>query len=197
MHWFPSQNSASKGCVVHFWCTAFCISWVHGNNFRSQTPTYLWWIEGQRWFGLGTLSLHAFSNLSTRDGWNPVPRKMQFIPTYLDDIVVFSRLPGDYIEHVRRVLWLLQDAETTKNLKSNFLISTIDYLDLVIRACCLEIATHTSDTIKKLKLPTNTTEICSFYWFCNVYCCLVPYFARVAAAINQKLKKDYSTHSGA
>lgn len=84
--------------------------------------------------------------------------KWQSALVYLDDIVVFSRSLRNQINHVKQVLSILKDAGVTlKLMKCNFFTETIDYLGHVIRLRRLEIATHTTAAIKKLKLPTNIT----------------------------------------
>lgn len=89
--------------------------------------------------------------------------KWQFTLFYLDDIVVFSRLPNERIDQVRQVLTLLRNAGVTLKLrKCEFFTNSIDFLGHVIRPGQLEVSSHTVDVIRDLKPPTNFTELRSF-----------------------------------
>lgn len=67
----------------------------------------------------------------------------QFVPVYLDGIVIFSKTPELHFEHVQRVPLLLNNVETNLKLKKwNFFTDNINYLDHVIRSIRLELASH-------------------------------------------------------
>lgn len=126
------------------------------------------------------------------------PIKCRFALVYLDNVVVFWRLLCCYANHRKRVLFLLQDARVTlKSKKCNFFTGTTDYFDHVTCSWRLEIATHRTDSIKGLKPLTNITKLCSFFGLCNVFRRLVHSFARMAAPLSNKLKKDWPKHFGA
>lgn len=117
---------------------------------------------------------------------------------YLDGIVVFLRSPRYYTNHSRHVLPLLRDVGVTLKLKKcSYYTGTTDYLGHVICLQCLEIATHTTDTIRGLKRPTNIAKLCSYLELWNVFCRFVTNFARIAAPLYKRLEKDQPKCFGA
>lgn len=118
--------------------------------------------------------------------------KWRFALVYFDDIAVFSKSPEEYIEHVRHVFTLLSDAAITLKLKKRcFFTDTIDYLGgLIIRPRQLEIAPNTTVAIRGLEPPTSLTELRLFLGMCKEFRRFVPNFARIAAPLKKRLRKD-------
>lgn len=88
------------------------------------------------------------------------PKKWQFALERLGGIFVFSPLPRNHLNYVKKVLSLLQDTEVTLKLKKRtFLKEEIYYLTRVIRLQRRATATHTTDTDKERKHPNNTTSL--------------------------------------
>lgn len=96
---------------------------------------------------------------------------------------------------MRQLFSLLQDASVIIIFKtSNFLTGTIDYLDHVIQPRRLGIDTCTMDAIKRLKPPTKIDLLSLLFGMLNVSPHFAFSFGRIAALLNRKLTKDYSTH---
>lgn len=65
--------------------------------------------------------------------------KYQFALVYLDNIVLFSRISAEYIDHVRKVLTLINNAGETFKLKKYCLFTdTINYLCNITRPYVLK-----------------------------------------------------------
>lgn len=115
----------------------------------------------------------------------------------LDDIIAISRGPCDHIEHVIRVLSLLQDAGATLTMKKrNLFTKTIATLGHVIQLSRPKIAAHLTDAFKELKQPASITELCSFHGLDNLFRWFVTNFVLLASSLNRKLKNDQLTHVG-
>lgn len=61
----------------------------------------------------------------------------------------------------------------------------------MIRSKNLKVASHTTDAIGGLRVPTNLTELQSFLGICNVLRKIVPNVLRPAAPLNKKILKYY------
>lgn len=111
---------------------------------------------------------------------------------YLDDVIIFSNTFDEHVGHVREVLSVLQEAGLSLKLnKCTFFSSKVDYLGHVIRPGKLAVEEKNTDAVKKFLFPASQTEMRSFLGMCNVYRRFIPKFARMAAPLNQILKKGH------
>lgn len=123
--------------------------------------------------------------------------KWYFALIHLNDIVIFSKAPGEHTRHIREALTLRQNAGVTLELKKCYLFTkTIEHLGTVIRSKNLENTSHTTEEILGLEEPINFTGLRYFLGLCNVFWRFVQYFARLAAALNTKLRKYQSKGLG-
>ena len=112
------------------------------------------------------------------------------VTLYLDDIIVFSRSIEDHFRHLGEILAILKVAGLSLKLnKCNFFTKTVYYLGHVIRPGKIEVAEKNTAALQGFKEITMQTKLRSFLGMCNVYRRFVPNFARVAAPLNQLLKK--------
>jgi Reverse transcriptase (RNA-dependent DNA polymerase) len=82
---------------------------------------------------------------------------------YLDDIIVFSKTPGEHLEHLDAVLHRLYREGLSLNLKKCFFFKeTINYLGHVIRPGKLAVAEKNTRALREAKPPTTQTELRSF-----------------------------------
>lgn len=120
--------------------------------------------------------------------------KCQFSLVYLDDIVVFSRTPRNYIAHIRRILRLSNQAYIYT--KRNFFSNITDYLRHVIRQGCLKLVGNTSYAVANLESPANQTECQYFLGLYNFLHSLVPDCARLPALLKKKLRRGQQRNFG-
>lgn len=121
--------------------------------------------------------------------------KWKFTLTYLYDIAFFFRSPCYPFKYVKRVLSLIRYARVDLKLKKyNLFTRKINFLGQVIRPCRLRIGTHKTYSINGLKPPTNISKLRLFLGLCIVSRRFVLNFARIAAPLIQKLRKDQPMH---
>lgn len=105
--------------------------------------------------------------------------------------MIFIETPEQYINHVCKVFSLLDYTGTTHKLKKcSFFDNKIDNQNHDSRHRRLELASHTTYAMSRLKPPTRRTEVRSFPGLCNSFWIFVPSFARTASPINQKMTKS-------
>ena len=116
--------------------------------------------------------------------------KWQFALIYLDDIIVFSSSFADHESHLSTVLALLKSAGVMLRLsKSKFLHRTVDYLGHVIKPGAIQIAPGMIQAVQEATPPRTVRGVRSFLGLCNVYRRFVKGFSRIAAPLNNLLRK--------
>lgn len=91
------------------------------------------------------------------------PVKWQYALVNLDNLIVFSRSPGERIEQKCQVLILLRNTGVILKMKKcEFFISTIHLVGHVIQARRTEISSQTTDAFQKMNRLTNITRLLSY-----------------------------------
>lgn len=123
-----------------------------------------------------------------------LPVKLKHAFVHLEAIVVFSGYLRKHIAKVRQMLNLiinvgsLWSGGNVSSFQSK--LTTIDYLDLMIRPRRLKIFSHATHLIKELKLSKNITELRLSFGLCNVFRRFLHNFGPIAAPLNRELQKD-------
>ncbi len=114
----------------------------------------------------------------------------QFRLVYLDDVIIYSNSEREHIDHVDQVLSILRRAGLSlKFRKSHLFKKSVNYLGHTIRQGKLEIAMKPTEALEGFQFPKTQTQVRSFLGLCNVYSRFVKRFAKVAAPLNDLLKK--------
>ena len=89
---------------------------------------------------------------------------------YLDDIIVFSKMPEEHIERLRGVFEKLSAAGLRLKLsKCKFFKSGIAYLGHIVSKDGIEMEKKKITAIQEWLIPKTVTEVCSFLGFMNYY----------------------------
>ena len=106
---------------------------------------------------------------------------LQYCITYLDDIVVFSKIPEEHLDRLRAVFEQLKKAELKlKPSKCKFFKQELTYLGHVVSKNGIQTDSKKVEAIWKLPIPTDVKEVCSFLGFTNYYCRFIKKYAQVA-----------------
>ena len=116
--------------------------------------------------------------------------KWQFTFVYLDDIIFFSSSFEDHKLHLRTVLELFEAAGVTLRLsRSKLFYTEVDYLGHLINPGVLEIAPDMIRSVKEATPPRTVRGVRSFLGLCNLYRRFVKGFSRIAAPLNDLMRK--------
>lgn len=117
--------------------------------------------------------------------------RWQFALLYLGNIVIFSKSSQKHIGHIQTVLSHPRNACITLKLKKcRYFTESIDHLVHEICSRRVKIASNTKDAINALEASTNIMKLRSFLGLRNVSRRFSSSFARLAASLNTKLRKD-------
>lgn len=123
--------------------------------------------------------------------------KWQPALVYIDDIVVFSRIAVDHINHDKHALSLLCNARATfKIKKSRLFMGFSDRLRRATRPRCLEIVYHMTVAMKELKASLNVPTLKSSLSLCNDFIQFVTNLGRIALPFTHKLQSHQSFNFG-
>lgn len=114
---------------------------------------------------------------------------------YLGNITIFSKNNDQYHEYIEHVLSALYAAGASMNLKKCHSFTTkTEFLGHTITPHKPSITKARSKDFKDTGHPRALTKLRSFLGMCNVYCRFVSTYSRVAAQINDLLKKGQPTN---
>jgi len=109
---------------------------------------------------------------------------------YLDDVIVFSRIVGDHIRHLREVLLLLEKAGVSpKPSKCHLFQQEVEYLGHVVRQGQLLVNQKNIKSLAPALPPRDQTELKSFLGMCNVYRRLIKDYAHIAKPLTKLTSK--------
>src|SRR5690606_6759717 len=115
----------------------------------------------------------------------------QFVVVYLDDILIYSRNKEEHIDHVKKVMKKLMDAQLQAKLsKCEFFKDEVEFLGFVISSKGIAMDPKKVKVIQEWKTPASVHDIQVFLGFANFYRRFIRNFAKEVAPITKLLKKD-------
>jgi hypothetical protein len=116
----------------------------------------------------------------------------EFAFAYIDDLIIVSDTYEEHVEHVRRVLTTLAEANLKIHPnKSVFGTNIVEYLGHnVVGTHGITMNEAKVEAIKTLPDPRNVPELRSILGFLTYYRHFIPGFAAIAAPLTELLRKD-------
>ncbi len=114
----------------------------------------------------------------------------QFCQTYLDDIIIYSKILKKHKRHVWLILNRLREADLQMNInKCKFHVQEIIFLELLIFIEELKMNSRKIQTVVKWSTLNNLTQIQSFIDFCNFYQRFIKNFSKIVRSMIQLTQK--------
>ena len=110
---------------------------------------------------------------------------------FFDDILIYSNSWKDHVEHVDRVLQLLEEKQLyAKRSKCFFGVQEVEYLGHIVSHEGVKVDPRKIKAIKEWKIPTYIKHLRGFLGLIGYYRKFVKNYGRIAAPLTTLLKKD-------
>ncbi len=104
----------------------------------------------------------------------------KFCQTYLNDILIYSKILKEHRTHVKEVLNKLREVDLQIDIdKCEFKIQKISFLELLIFINDLRINSRKVDVIRSRKVSRSLTHVQIFINFCNFYQRFIKNFSKI------------------
>ena len=123
-----------------------------------------------------------------------------FTIAYLDDIIIFSKMPQEHLPHICMVFEKLKSAHLSiKKSKSSFFSKEIQYLGHILSATGIQPLPSKTHAIKNMKPPVTAKQVRTFLGLVGYYRKFIKGFAKIGKPLTlltrQQVKFDWTpTH---
>ncbi len=116
----------------------------------------------------------------------------KFCQTYLNDILIYSKILKEHRTHVKEVLDKLHEADLQIDIdKCEFKIQKISFLELLIFINDLRMNSRKVDVIRSWEVSRSLTHVQIFIDFCNFYRWFIKNFSKIAQSMIKLTWKDH------
>ena len=114
-----------------------------------------------------------------------------FVQVYFDDILIYSRICREHVNHIHSVLGRLWEAGLQADIqKCKFHVQKTKFLKLILTTEELEINLKKIKAIRNWSIPNNLKLTQSFLGFCNFYRHFIYHFSNLIKPLSKLTKKD-------
>ena len=114
-----------------------------------------------------------------------------FVVVYLDDLNIYSRNFNEHLKHLREVFERLRNANLKlKAKKCHFFKKELEFLGHIISEDGVKPDPDKVSAVKNQPVPNNLKELRQFLGLASYYRKFMEGFARIAAPLNQLMRKD-------
>ena len=116
---------------------------------------------------------------------------LKYCIIYLDDIIIFSKTPGEHLKRLQSVFEKLDEAGLRlKPGKCEFFRPQLEYLGHVVSKEGIETNPKKIAAVVNWPRPMTVTQVQSFLGFCNYYRKFIKHYAQVAKPLYQLVSRD-------
>ena len=109
-----------------------------------------------------------------------VLKDFSFAVAYLDDIIIFSETPQEYLSHIRKVFEKLRSAKLSMKMsKCNFFSKEIQYLGHILSATGIQPLLSKKHAIQHMQPPTMPKQVQVFLGLVGYYRKFIKGFAKI------------------
>jgi len=120
-----------------------------------------------------------------------------FVISYIDDILIYSKSLKEHHIHVKKVLKkLLENNLYVKLEKCEFDVSETAFLGYILSKDGLKVDPNKIKAILDWPVPTTVKEVQSFIGLCNYYRIFIKDFAKIARPLHKLTRKNVSFNWG-
>ena len=115
-----------------------------------------------------------------------IPGLYEFIISYLDDLIIFSKNVEEHLKHLRKLFGVLKIAKLKLNLaKCKFFTSECTYLGHIVSSQGLKMNPEYLEQIKNWSRPRTGKELQRFLGFSNYYRAYFPSYAKNSCTLDE------------
>ena len=115
----------------------------------------------------------------------------KYLMVYIDDILIYSRNFEEHLTHLQNVFDRLKQANLKLHpQKCNFALEKIVYLGHILSKEGIAVDEKKIKAVTEWPIPKTVKDVRAFLGFCGYYRRFVKDFAKIAAPLNNLLKKD-------
>ena len=120
-----------------------------------------------------------------------VLKDLPFAMAYLDDIIIYSSTPEEYLQHIKTVFEKLCNAKLSMKLsKCHFFTKEIQYLRHILGVEGIKPVPAKTEAIKAMHPPVNPKQVCGFLGLMGYYRKFIKDFAKITKPLTMLTRMD-------
>jgi hypothetical protein len=117
----------------------------------------------------------------------------EFVITYLDDIIVYNNSKKKHIQHVRKILQRLREANIQVDVdKCEFHITKTKFLEMIVDRDDIKMNSEKIKAIVEWRTSNHLKKVQAFVEFVNFYRRLIKNFFKLVKSLIKLIRKDQS-----
>jgi len=117
----------------------------------------------------------------------------KFMVAYFDDILIYSSSEDEHMQHLLKVLTVIQENKLYINLKKcSFMTSSLIFLGFVVSSQGIHVDEDKVKAIREWPTPKSATEVRSFYGLATFYRRFIRNFSSLVATSQIALRGSFS-----